>query len=386
MEMIQVRTAPHSAAIAAGGLLFVGYLGIYTAPFQISALAQAGTMTVATAGMLVSIHIASTACGALLSTRLGTRIPQRLLVTLGIVLAAFAYLGFASDRGMAVLIIARMIAGLGSGLALGTANAVVAAMTDPEKGYGRANALMLVGFAILLSALPHIVDQAYPDRLPMILAIVCFAALPASRWVPNTPAGGTIASAMPTSKSRTAIALFTGATLYFLISGGTYALSGQAAERASMPQPIYGLALSLFALIGIATSLFVGLTGSRWGRTLPVTLGCLGTTLSLLAIVSQLGWGIIAIGLLGYGALSIFTLNYIMGTAAALDRSGRLAASLGGFALLPYAFGPSIFTFIAEQLEWSYLAPIVAAAGALASLLMMLLARQTDAKKEGMSQ
>jgi MFS family permease len=366
--------------LAAASLLIVGYLGVYTAPLQISALVQSGAADLTRAGTLVTIHILGTALGALLSPRLRERFQPGWAATVGVFLAAAGFVALSRDFDFdfVLALFCRLAAGLGSGIALGTANAMVAGMAVPEKGYGRANAIMLVSFAVLFAALPRLLIAEEPARLNAILAIICLALIPASAAVPPARIREDRSGTHHHSGPLFVVILFAGAALYFLVCGGVYALSGQAAERAEIPAGVYGLFLSLFALVGIASSLFVGLTGLRWGRFLPLTVGCIGTSLSLLGIVSEVGWETIALGLLGYGIFSIFTINYVMGTAAAIDPDGKISAILGGFVLIPYAVGPSAFSYIAENLGWNSL-PFIIALGCVGSGgLLIFLARQID--------
>ena len=48
-------------------------------------------------------------------------------------------------------------------------------------------------------------------------------------------------------------------------------------------------------------------------------------------------------GLLLFGFVQLALNSYFFGLAAALDRSGRWAAALQGYSLIPYALGPGLF-------------------------------------------
>ena len=76
------------------------------------------------------------------------------------------------------------------------------------------------------------------------------------------------------------------------------------------------------------------------GRTLPVAGGLVAIAAASWVITHAGGRAEYAAAQLAYNTLYLFLTPFLLGTAAAIDRLGRVAAALGGITLVGSAFGP----------------------------------------------
>jgi predicted MFS family arabinose efflux permease len=79
----------------------------------------------------------------------------------------------------------------------------------------------------------------------------------------------------------------------------------------------------------------------RWGRTIPISGFCVGFILVALALCLLRKPTAYVVALVA-SAVLYYSIRYLFGLAAALDRSGRWAAAAGSAYLLGFAAGPLV--------------------------------------------
>lgn len=358
-------------------LLFAGYMAVYTAPLQLTAMVKSGRLGVGEAGALVMVNIIAGAAGAWLGGRLRARLPSRRLAIAALLLTGLGQLVSAvSFESLVVLTFSRFLAGLGGGIAMGLGAALLAGLRQPEVEYARASMMMMVSFAVVLALLPVIVDVNQSTQLFAALGLVTLALIPLVFSLSSVlRTQHFIAATRPPPPVGQSILLFGSAAFYFLACGGGYVFSSQAAARVGLAAAPFGAALSALAVVAIAGSFIAAAIGLRFGRTLPLAIGSGGTALGLACILAEGSSLSLVGGLLAYGLLSNFTVIYLFGLAAAIDEDGRSAAAFGGFIAVPYSIGPLLFGIAVDKLGWLALAPIAGGLCVCGGLAAVALAR-----------
>lgn len=342
-------------------LLFAGFLGAYSAPYQLAALSASGAVGSAAAPWLVTTNILATAFGSLLASALLGRWPIRRFATAGLLLFVA---GQAADlAGQTVILHAagRSMAGLGAGFVLASANAVLLSSVRPEASYGRASALMSVMFALFFGLAPHIASLSEAGFLFLASAVAGLLCLPfcAGLTTAKLETGSDVA---PADRNWLAAGLLVAAvTAYYLACGTGYSMSERSAQQVGVAPETYGLLLATFSLFGILGAAAAGWLGDRTGRLLPLSAGTVVTGLSLYLITNPVSTGGFGAGLLGYGLAYPFTATYFMGLAASLDKSSRLVVAIGGYILIPYSFGPAFGGSSLQSVGWGGLSLLIAA-------------------------
>jgi MFS family permease len=144
------------------------------------------------------------------------------------------------------------------------------------------------------------------------------------------------------------IALFLSTTLAFLYYGGVYAFAEPKAAEVGLDAKILGAILSASSLLAIPGSVLAGALGTRYGRSAPLIGVMVIAALSYYLVLGATSAFELFAGLVIYGVMQMFLNTYIYGTGAALDATGRVAAALQGYALLPYAFGSGVLASLSH--------------------------------------
>jgi MFS family permease len=335
-----------------------GTLGPYVVPYEIGAYIDGLGYSAQQAGLLGMLEIGALAAATMLLAPLTSRMSPRVLLIAGSFVAAGAQFASAAQLDLVSLACARVLAGVGSGGMLAAVNSIIAVGDEPERQYGRVYAWMSALFAVLLWVLPHLAGTHEPSRLfgtfgvMALLAVATAMVFPARAAAAQAPQGR---SRIPSSR---AVLLFGATALAYVALGGTYAFTERVAHASGIPPGTYGALLGASTVAGMLGAWSTGRLGTRHGWSWPLVGGFLASGVSTLAIVGAPTATVFAAGLLAYGALYMFTISYVLGAAATLDRTGRLAVATQGYALLMYAIGPYAFGVMSTRIEQGYAASI----------------------------
>jgi MFS family permease len=103
-----------------------------------------------------------------------------------------------------------------------------------------------------------------------------------------------------------------------------------------------GKVTALANFSGLLGSVVAAWLGTRRGRTAPLAFGVAATACAQWFLVNATSGVIYAVAQVGWGLAYYFTLPYIMGLAASLDRQGRWTVSVGAMLVLGAAIGPLV--------------------------------------------
>jgi predicted MFS family arabinose efflux permease len=277
------------------------------------------------------------------------------IARIGLALAAAADLAsaFAAPHPAAFLC-ARFLAGLGAGAAYTAATAAFARYDQFERGYGLFVTLQFIVSGLGLYVLP--VYSPYLGTFGMFGMIVALdlVALLMARHLP-----GPAVAAGQASGSRGEIrVLLSAATLFALIGFGVFEAANTAQftyiERLGVglgfsDQEIGGMLL-VASLIGIPGAFAIVLTGDRFGRIGPLTLG-IGIAISGLGLLTfyPANFALYFLGGSMLGFSWACCLPYIQGLTAALDPHGSAIAAGTSAATVGGAAGPALAALIVGE-------------------------------------
>jgi hypothetical protein len=114
----------------------------------------------------------------------------------------------------------------------------------------------------------------------------------------------------------------------------------------------------------------------RWGRAIPITGFCVGFSLVTLALCLWRNPTAYVVALVASVVIYYFSIPYLFGLAAALDRSGRWAAAAGSAYLLGFAAGPLVAGAVIAAAGYTGLAAVCVAITAAAWGLAMVVIRR----------
>ncbi|GEK48718.1 hypothetical protein PRZ61_00795 [Halomonas pacifica] len=293
----------------------------------------------AQAGMVVSANLFGNALGMLGVAALLRHTGLKALAAGGAGLILACELASLSVTALAPLVLVRLAAGLGGGLLAGAAYAWAARRHYPERGYAMLLLLQFLGAGLLLFLLESPVTRFGLSALYLtfagcaLLALCCIPAMGRTAADAAAPLGSARRGTTAIWRDWRLWGLLLGIALFEIANAGAWAFLQAFGQALALPEAqIHGVTVIAGGIGGVG-ALAVMWLGERRGRTCPLAGGLL---LSLAATATLL----LDRGLLPYAAavmmLSIcwaFTLPYLQGALAQLDRFGELTA-IGCFVMM----------------------------------------------------
>lgn len=146
-----------------------------------------------------------------------------------------------------------------------------------------------------------------------------------------------------------------------------------------------GYTLTIASFVGLIGAAAATALNVRLGRAMPISAFCLGYALIALVLCLLQNSTAYVIALVGSVILYYFSMPYLFGLAAAIDRSGRWAAAAGSAYLLGFAAGPVLGGVVIAASGYTSLSAVCVAMTAVARILAMIVisrgrlgARTTD--------
>lgn len=365
------------ACIAAFG---VGYLGSYSAAVINPWILAQTPLDEPAVGVLGSIELLLLALFSLVLAPLAPRVSYRGLAIAGCAAATFGYVLSSQTVAFGPMAAARVIMGIGAGIAIVAVNAAVAASDDPDRRFA------------MIYAVGGIVAAAYVVGLPLglarwgyqggfaICALMCLMALPFclylprhSEELPQTPTGAPQILAPEAAPNALAVVLVLGSIgIYSIGEQALWAFAGEIGVRnVGMPKESVGRILAGMTLAGTLGGFLAWKLGARFGRALPVLIGGVASAVGRGAYMMTNDYALMIAWAVLWGLSFYFISPYQMGVAAAMDRTGRVAVAAGAMFNFGYAFGPGIGGAVIGYLGLPALLPVVV--GCMVISMVMLL-------------
>ncbi len=361
------------------GASAIGLAGTNALPLLLGALSEGLGLEPDAAGVVGSVELACVALASLSASTRVHRLSRRRLALVGGVLAVLGHLSSAFADQYAMLLAARALAGIGEGLALAAANAASAAAHDPERLFAKVAIVGGLGAAALLAVLP-LASGGYGYRGGFgVLAGVCLASLPLLLWLPRPPGLGPLHfGTRERGHGARAAPVLIAAMVLAAGEGALWAFTERIGAAIGLSGPAIGGLLAATTAAGLIGAGVATWLGTRAGRVRPLALGLLGLAASTLAVSYASDTGLYAGGLLVWGLSFFFVTPYLLGTAAALDPSGRYVAASSGMTSIGIALGPALGGLVVASASNAALGWLVCACALLALALVAPVALSLD--------
>lgn len=331
--------------------VFLGELGSMMMPFQIGALIDGLDLGEAAAGLLGSAETMTIGC-AMLAVSLGAvRTAPRKMAVCGALIAGTGQLLTALTDIFALLFILRVAVGLGSALCLSAAIITISSFKQPDSTTGYVYAYVILLLAFLMYSVPRLLPDGSQRGLFSLFAVLTILG---TLLLLKLPAGQ--------AYQRQNISISTGGNIYRLIAifftaeflllagvGTVWAFIERVGLASGITPHDIGLYLSLGMLVSMLGSFTAGYVGIRFGRFLPLVGG---------AVLTAAGSGLLpgstdAVSYLIMTFIFLFMLSfvlpYVVGTAAMIDRSGRLATAALAVQVFSYGAGGAVGGLVVEH-------------------------------------
>jgi predicted MFS family arabinose efflux permease len=381
METPRNSRDPASLVVGAIAAQVIGGLVPQMSPFVIAGLIDGLSLSERDAGFLSSVELIMLALTAITIAPVLPRFSCRRLGLLAVTLTLAAQGASVFSASWASFALLRGLAGVGEGALYAVSLCVVACRSsNPDKVYGYFQVVWAVG-SVALFAVGGELTAAYAQRGVLALMVgVTLALAPLLFLVPDARTKRDEAAPADVAPGSPLLGLMTLAAivLYLTVSAAVYMFSAPLGERAGLDTRAVGYALTVSSLVGLAGAGAATAIHVRWGRTIPISGFCIGFALVVLVLCVSRDPTAYVVALVLSAVIYYFSLPYLFGLAAALDRSGRWAAAAGSAYLLGFAAGPLVAGSVIAAADYAGFAAVCVASTACAWGLAMVVNRRVS--------
>lgn len=353
----------------------IGILSVYTLPLLVTEAMDKFSMSPADAGLFAaSAALGRGVAAAVMSSR-SRALDLRRIALLGAWIVVAANLGLVVMNSFTMVLLLRLVTGVGEGMALTAACIAAAAHANPERAFGASQITAGILAIVVLLVVPPLNILWGPDASFLMLAATTLAALPVlarlrrprrveedqRRQYPNVSAALFVLAAF---------------ALFSLADISTWLFAAEIGQGAGMDHGKVEAVLSgtiALALAGPALAMAIHV---RFGRILPLMVG-----MSMLAVAvvtftrasTELAYVVAIIPLnIGFAFLT----PYFMGTLAELDEGGSWTSLANSVLAAVGIGGPLLAGQIANGAGYAGLAWLTGPAIVCALLLLLVSLRK----------
>ncbi|MGO4128034.1 MFS transporter [Inquilinus sp. YAF38] len=333
---------PVSLLVGAIAAQVIGGLVAQMSPFMIGGYMAGLSLSERDAGFVASVEFLTLAITSIVIAPALPRLSYRRVGLVAVALTLLAQGASIFSASLAALVLLRGLAGVGEGALCAVSLSFVASRCrNPDKVYGYFQVVWALGSVPLFAAGGEL-TAAYVHRgILALIAGVTLALAPLLLFIPDGQAKRD-ETATDTMQASPSLGLMTLAAIVLNLtaSAGIYAFIAPLGERAGLDTGAVGYAMTLSSLVGLAGAGAATALNVRWGRAAPISGFSVGSIVVALVLCLSHDPTAYIIALVAWGAFYYFSIPYLFGLAAALDRNGRWAAAAGSAYLLGFAAGP----------------------------------------------
>jgi len=248
----------------------------------------------------------------------------------------------------------RFVVGLGAGGLISLSFTIIGLTAKPDRNFGYMIMWVLVYGAVVLMAMPMAYQLVGMQGVLIFLALLPAIGLIFVRYLPNSGAEHIQIEAdainLPSAYKITAlVAMF----LYFLAQGVVWAylflvgITGGGTEQ----EIANGLTASQF--LGVAGAFTAAMLGTRWGRSIPISIGILGTFIPLFWLFGSMGALVYGIAVCVYNYFWNLSHPFMLAAMASFDRTGRTVTFAVAAQMLGLAIGPWVAARVFTEGDFS---------------------------------
>lgn len=377
-------TARDPAPLVVGAIAaqLIGGLVMQMSPFMIGGFMAGLSVSERKAGLVASLELLVLAATAIAIAPVLPRLSYRRVALAAVALVLLAQSASVFSVSWTWLVLLRGLAGLGEGALYAVSLCVVACRSNnPDKVYGYFQVVWALGSAALFAVGGEFTAAFAHRGILVLIAGMTLALAPLLLLLPDArdESGDRSASGAPQASPLPGAMIFTAILFYLTASAALYAFSTPLGERAGLGTSAVGYALTVATLVGLAGAGAAIAVNMRWGRAIPISVFCAGFSVVALVLCLWRDPTAYVAALVASVVIYYFSIPYLFGLAAALDRSGRWAAAAGSAYLIGFAAGPLIAGAVIAAAGYAGLAAICIAVTAAAWGLAMMVDRRLGA-------
>jgi predicted MFS family arabinose efflux permease len=377
------RASKESVSLVVGVVAaqVIGGLVTQMSPLVIGGLMAGLSLSERDAGFVASVEFITLAITAIAIAPVLRRFSCRRVGLVAVALTLLAQGASIFGASWASFAFLRGIAGIGEGALYAVSLSVVAShCSNPDRVYGCFQVVWALGSVALFSIGGELTAAFAHRGILALMAGATVALAPLLLFIPDACAksGDSTPADPPLASARLGIMTLTAIALYLTVSAAVYMFSAPLGERAGLDTSAVGHALTVASLVGVAGAGAATAINVRWGRAIPISGFCMGFSFVVLALCLSRDPMTYVVALVASVIFYYFSIPYLFGLAAALDRSGRWAAAAGSAYLLGFAAGPLVAGAAIGALDYAGLCAVCVAFTAGAWGLAMFVNRRVS--------
>lgn len=327
-------------AVAVGNA--VAHLCTSAMPLQVGSLVDGFGMSATAAGLVGFFQVGALALGMIVFTPVCHRYSSATVCFAGLLLAAVMNLAlFLAPPVLPLLCLLAAASGLGYCLMLTATVAAPAGWPAPDKIYAASSSGGLLILVALLALLPFANDH-FGHRGVFIGIAVLLAACVPLLWGFRYARPDIVAESRPPAAIGAGLPLLIIWSLVSIGAGAMWTFAERIGNSLDLSAPAIGAVLSISVFLSLIGSGLAALISDRIDRRAAIAIGLFGTGASCLLLALSTGLWTYAAATSLYWIFTILFYVLMLGTAAAIDPTGRLATLGTGCERLAFAVGAPI--------------------------------------------
>lgn len=332
-------------AVAVGNA--VAHLCTSAMPLQVGALIDGFGLSATAAGVFGFFQVGSLALGMIFFAPLSHRYRPFAVCLTGLLIASVTNGAlYLSPANFPLLCLLGLLSGFGYCLMLSATVCAPAASAQADKVYAASSSGGLLLLVALLSMLP-LANSYFGQRGIFIgIAVLLIVSIPLLWGFRYTPASTATAEpgveAIKGGTLKSGAALLAIWVLYSLGTGAMWTFAERIGHALQIPGPTIGVILSVSVFMALVGSGLAAFVSDRLDRATAIGIGLIGGGAICLMLALSNGLWMYAVACVLYWIITIFFYVLMLGTAAAIDPTGRLATLGTGCERLAFAFGAPI--------------------------------------------
>lgn len=343
-----------TAITAATMLGTVGALTILVMPGLLGVMVDAFGLNDNQLGLVASVEIFTMAIATGVATLGISRINWRQMACVALIVLAIGNITSILAQSISGLLWSRGVAGIGEGIAVAVSFSALGISRNPDRSFGIYLVFALIFSAILLYALPFIVQLGGHFLVFSFLAALCLINMLFLPWL--SPQAQRRAMDVGQGHFHVPYKLvgigLAMVTFFFIGQGAVWSYLERMGAARDIDAQSVSAALSLSALAGIVGAGIAMLMGNRIGRSVPITFGVMVQVISMLILTTEFDKEGFIIAVMIFNFSWNLCQPYFSGVMSELDPEGRAVALMGSLQTIGVSVGPLIAAVIIRPGEY----------------------------------
>ena len=336
-----IRTAL-IVGMAGGVALLIGQSSVLVTPVLLSSLMRGLELDATKAGFLLTLEMLTLALSTLILASYIGKVSKRKVFMGGLLLLLSGQIFSALTDVLILIVLGRIMVGLGGGMIVTVANATIASTPDPERIFAIAYVISAVLTAIVITILATLSNQFAHAGVFVFLAVLAVICAPFCRPLFQGGHAETGQQGIPATHPPLAYLTLLALFIYYCGAGSAWAFAEQIAIQVGIESGTIGLILSAVTLGGLVGGSFAAWLSTRIGRIKPLIACAIVQILSILVLTTSTTTLEYSVSLMVATIAFYFIMPYLIGVAAMFAENGRWGAAGGGASLLGLALSAGV--------------------------------------------